>query len=136
MILSITILICLLVILAVIFVVFFLELVFPGHDNGFYDLIRMQFYIAVPCLFFWGYISFLGGMLELENKFLLSTLSRFITPITIILCLFYLKPIVGDTVLVLALTLGSFLTFVYYLLINLKYKTIELNKLTINNNMF
>lgn len=133
--LTITALICLLVLLAIFFVLFFLELVFPGHDSEFYNLIRSQFYIALPCLFFWGYSGFLAGMLELEDKFLISTLSRFITPITIIICLFVLKPVVGDMVLALAITTGSLFSFIYFLIMNLKYRTIEFNRFIINKNM-
>ena len=133
--LTITALICLLVILAVVFVVFFLELVFPDHDAAFYELIRKQFYIVLPCLFFWGYSGFLSGLLELKDKFLISTLSRFITPVTIISCLFFLKPVVGDMVLAMALTLGSFLTLTYYLIMNLKFRTLKFKSFIINKNM-
>ncbi len=133
--LLITALIFLLVLLSVLFVTFFLEMVFPGHDTLFYNLIRKQFYIALPCLFFWGYSNFMSGMLELEDKFLISTLSKFITPISIITCLFVLKPIVGDMVLAWSLTIGSFLTFVYYLTMNLMYGTLNFGKYLVNSNM-
>lgn len=133
--LTITALIVLLVLLAIFFVFFFLELVFPGHDGEFYNLIRIQFYIALPCLFLWGYTGFLAGLLELENKFLVSTLSKFITPIIIIIGILFFKNIVGDMVLVWSLTIGSLLTFIYYLIMNLRYKTIVFKRLAINKNM-
>ncbi|WP_421804065.1 murein biosynthesis integral membrane protein MurJ [Flagellimonas sp.] len=133
--LTVTILAFLLVVLAVVFVEFFLELVFSGHDQGFYDLIRSQFYIVLPCLFLWGYISFMAGILEMDDKFLISTIAKFITPTTIILCLFLLKSSLGDMVLVSALTLGSFLTFIYYLCMNLKFGTLRFKKFLINKNM-
>ena len=133
--LLITALICLLVLFAVLFVVFFLEMVFPGQDPEFYDLIRTQFYIALPCLLFWGYNGFLAGMLEIENKFLFSTLSKFISPITIIVCLFFFRPLMGDMVLVIALTLGSFLELIYLTSMNLNFRTIKFKQYMINENM-
>ena len=124
-----------LTLLALIFVAFFLEMFFPGHDQAYYHMVRSQFYIVLPCLFFWGYSGFLSGLLEIKNKFFISTVTQFFTPVIIITCLVFLKPFLGNKVLVTGLTLGSFAGFIYLLTMNLIHKTIEFGRVKINSNI-
>lgn len=132
---AITILIIILSFLALIFSEFFLEFSFPGHDKNYYELIRSQIYIALPCLLFWGYSGFLSGLLEIKDKFLKSTISQFFVPIVIIVCLVFFRPLFGDMVLVAGLTLGSFVSFLYLIIISIPEKIIEFGKIKINSNI-
>jgi len=132
---SITVLILILALLSVIFVQFFLEIVFPDHDLAYYSLIRSQFYLVLPCLFFWGYTGFLKGLLEIKSKFLISSVSQFFVPIVIIICLLFFKSFMGDMVLAIGLTLGSFVSFLYLLITNIKENTIEFGRAKMNENI-
>jgi putative peptidoglycan lipid II flippase len=133
--LAITALVFCLIILVLVFDRFFLEMVFHGHDEAYYDLVRKQFYFALPCLFIWGYSGFLSGLLEIENKFLISSLSQFFTPVFTILFLLFLQPFFGDMTLVAGLTLGSAFSL-FYLFIMARYqKVIRFSSLSINDNM-
>lgn len=133
--LSITVLVVILALLAFIFVHFFLENVFPNHDEAFYQLIRNQFYIVIPCLFFWGYSGFLSGLLEIKNKFFASSMSQFLGPVTIILCLTLFRSVFGDLVLAWSLTISSFTGFTYLLIMSLVQKTLQFNSIKINKNI-
>lgn len=133
--LAITALVISLVLLTLIFDHFFLERVFHGHDANYYTLVRKQFYFALPCLFLWGYSGFLSGLLEIENKFLLSTLSQFFTPVLTIIFLLFLQPYFGDLTLVAGLTLGSASSLLYLILIAKRHKVIQFSNLSINDNM-
>lgn len=133
--LAITVLVICLVIMALVFDQFFLEMVFHGHDADYYSLVRKQFYFALPCLFIWGYSGFLSGLLEIDNKFLLSTLSQFFTPVITIAFLLFMQPFFGDMTLVAGLTLGSLASLLYLLVIAKRQKVIHFGKLGINENM-
>lgn len=132
---AITSLVIILVLLAFIFDQFFLEMVFPGHEEGYYLLVRKQFYIVLPCLFLWGYSGFLSGLLEIKEKFLTSTLSQFFVPLTIIVLLLFFESYLGDLVLVTGLTFGSLLSFIYLLSMALRHRTIVLGRFRINSNI-
>jgi putative peptidoglycan lipid II flippase len=133
--LAITFLVISLVLLAILFERFFLERVFPGHDPGYYLMIRKQFYIVLPCLFFWGYSGFLSGLLEIKNKFFISTASQFFLPISIILSLLLLKPVFGDLVLACGLLFGAIASFLYLLGMSIWQKTLTVGKLRLNSNI-
>ncbi len=123
--LTITILVIVLSILSIIFVEYFLEIVFHGHNSEYYHLVRKQFYYVFPCLFIWGYSGFLSGLLEIEKKYFLSTISNVFLPITTILVLIFLKDTLQDITLAVGLTLGSFLGFVFLLYAAIKNNVIE-----------
>lgn len=120
---------------AFVFVQFFLELVFPGHGPEYYMLVKKQFYIVLPCLFFWAYSGFLSGLLEIKNKFLISTVSQFILPIITIVCLVFLKPVFGDMVLAAGLTLGSLISLLYLIASSIKQNVLVFGSLHINSNI-
>ena len=56
-------------IVAYFFATFFLEDIFGGHTLKYYDLIRGQLYIMLPCILFWSLSSLLGGLLEVNGLF-------------------------------------------------------------------
>tara|TARA_R110002049_G_scaffold197763_1_gene367831 strand:- start:7584 stop:8936 length:1353 start_codon:yes stop_codon:yes gene_type:complete len=132
---AITVLIISLTLSALVFTEFLLEYSFPGHNEKYYQLIRNQVYVALPCLFFWGYSGFLSGLLEIKDKFLKSSISQFFVPIVIILCLVFFRPQFGDMVLVAGLTLGSLVSFIYLLIVSIPEKTIEFGRIKINKNI-
>jgi putative peptidoglycan lipid II flippase len=128
-------LVAILTVMAFIFVRFFLENVFPGHTQSYYELIRSQFYIVAPCLLLWGYSGFLSGLLEIKNKFLITSISQFFLPIITILCIVFLKPFFGDITLVIALTLGSFCSFLHLLYMAFREKVLLFAKPKLNDNI-
>jgi|GEM_PF-725377 len=132
---SITILIIILTLFALFFTEFLLEYSFPGHDENYYQLIRNQIYVALPCLFFWGYSGFLSGLLEIKDKFLKSSISQFFIPIVIIVCLMFFEPVFGDMVLVAGLTLGSLVSFIYLIIVSIPENTLEFGKIKVNKNI-
>lgn len=134
-ILSIASLTLLLSLISIIFVEFFLENSFPGHDESYYSLIRLQFYLVLPCIFFWGYSSFLSALLEFNGNFFISTISQAFMPITVIVLVLFFRDNFNDLVLVSGLTLGSFLAFIFLLVICVRKKIIKIKKLTITENI-
>lgn len=133
--LLITALVVVLTIFSLVFSSFFLEFIFPGHTAAYYDLIRMQLYIVLPCLFFWGYSSMLGGLLEIENKFFVASLAPIFTSIAFLVCLFFFREPLGDMVLAVAMLSGSLSVFLYLLFFAWKEKVLHLEKPFLNANM-
>lgn len=119
----------------VLFTEFFLELVFPGHDLVYYELIKKQFHVVLPCILLWGYSSFLGGLLDIKKKFFISSISGFFMPVTIIICLFFFKEYFGELVLAIGLLLGSIATFLYLLVVSIYYKNLSFGPVVINQNI-
>lgn len=113
---------------------FFLELIYPGHTESYYQLVKDQLFIILPCLFFWGISSVLSGLLEVSNRFFVSTISTIFPLATMILFLIFLKESLGDMVLALGTLVGSVFGFVFILLMMLKYKYLHIGKPEINQN--
>src|SRR5690606_24652267 len=93
-----------------------------------------QLFIILPCLFFWGISSVLSGLLEVSNRFFVSTISTIFPLATMILFLIFLKESLGDMVLALGTLVGSVFGFVFILLMMLKYKYLHIGKPEINQN--
>lgn len=119
----------------IVFVEFFLEMVFPNHDGEYYNLVRLQFYCVLPTLFFWGYSGFLSGLLEIQKKYFVATLSDIILPITTIVIILLYKNTFPETVLAIGLSVGSFLGFLYLFYAAMYNKVLELGKPIINSNI-
>ena len=113
---------------------FFLEMVFPGHSSHFYNLIRSQLYILTPCLFFWGISSLLSGLLDIDTKFLPSTIYPVFITITTILCLIFFMDLFGDNVLAVGTLSGSAIGFVFLLIAAVRSRLVLLGKPLINEN--
>jgi putative peptidoglycan lipid II flippase len=110
------------------FTVFFLEDIFKGHSLMYYNLIRSQFYILLPCILFWSFSSLFGGLLEIKGFFSFSAIYPIITSIVFLVCLFFFRNLLGFEILAFSLLLGSFLEFVYLLWISIYKKTLQLSK--------
>jgi len=124
------------VVLSIVSIVFIhnIDLLFPDHDASFYTLISTQFYIVLPCIFLWGYASYLNGLLEIKKKFFASTVASFFLPITTILFIFFLKTSFGDKTLAYSMTIGSFIALIYLFLVCLKEKVIQVSKPKVTEN--
>lgn len=113
---------------------YFLAYIYPGHSEKFYELVKIQLYYLLPCLFFWGISSFLGGLLEIKSKFLLSSISGFFSPIIILLCIFFFKSVLGVRTLAVGTLIASFSSFTFLLVISLIQRNIVLKKPVLNEN--
>ncbi|MBU2975925.1 murein biosynthesis integral membrane protein MurJ [Zobellia sp. B3R18] len=100
----------------------FLEHIYPSHDKDYYNLVKGQFYIMLPCVMFWGLASLLGGLLNIANEYRLSTFANIFTPITVILCLTFFKELMGNKVLAMGTLIGSALSFLYLFTIAMRKK--------------
>lgn len=127
--------IIILTIIALVFSIFFLEIIFPGHNDSYYALVREQLYWVLPCLFIWGYTGFLNGLQEINNNYFASTISQIFLPIGIIICLVFFKDFFGNKVLVIGMLVGSIGGFLYTLTASLVNKIIFLGPLKRNDNM-
>jgi putative peptidoglycan lipid II flippase len=113
---------------------FFLIKIFPGHSLEYYELIKNQLYYVLPCLFIWGINSILSGLLEIENKYFLATISGVFGPIIMIICLFVFKDIFGNMVLAIGTLLGAIFTLIYMIFVSIKNNILCLRKPKINAN--
>ncbi len=102
----------------------FLEELYPGHTASYYSMVKEQFYVLLPCVFFWGLASLIGGLLNIANEYRLSTFGGIFTPLAIIACLFFFKDLFGNKVLAVGTLIGAFGSFLYLLLVALTKKTL------------
>lgn len=113
---------------AYVFIIFFLEDIFKGHSFAYYDLVRSQFYIMLPCILFWSLSSLLGGLLDVNGFFSLSSIYPIITSLVVIICLYFFKNELGYSILAFGILVGSSLEFVYLLWVSIYKKTLQLSK--------
>ena len=131
-----TIIVCLFsIILAYFFIDFFLESIYPNHTEDYYQLVKDQLYIILPSLVFAGFATVISGLLEVDDKFLISTLSLLFPLITMILFLIYLKEYFGNMVLAYGTLVGSFIGFIFLVVYALKNKNLSLGRPIINDNI-
>ena len=110
------------------FATFFLEDIFGGHTIKYYDLIRGQLYIMLPCILFWSLSSLLGGLLEVNGLFSFSSIYPIITSLVVLMFLFFFKNEFGYKVLALGMVVGSFIEFIYLLVVSIFKKTLKLSR--------
>ena len=115
-------------IVAYFFAAFFLEDIFGGHTLKYYDLIRDQLYIMLPCILFWSLSSLLGGLLEVNGLFSFSSIYPIITSLVVLMFLFFFKNEFGYKVLALGMVVGSFIEFIYLLVVSIFKKTFKLSR--------
>lgn len=115
-------------IVAYFFAAFFLEDIFGGHTLKYYDLIRDQLYIMLPCILFWSLSSLLGGLLEVNGLFSFSSIYPIITSLVVLMFLFFFKNEFGYKVLALGMVVGSFIEFIYLLVVSIFKKTLKLSR--------
>ena len=133
--LIITLIVLCLSMISLIFVNYFLEYVFPDHPDSYYALVRTQFYVVLPALIFWGFGSLLGGLLEIGNKFLISSISPIFMALSTIVCLLFFKSLFQERVLAFGVLFGSFTSFMFLLIFAVKYKLLKLKKPKITDNI-
>ena len=119
----------------IIFTEFFLTDLYPDHDAKYYKSIRLQFYIILPSLIFWGYSSLLSGLLEINNKFSVSSFSPILSTLVMIVCLLFFQDIFGDMVLAVGILLGSLISFLYLLFYSIRQNEVILCKPRVNANI-
>ncbi|WCO03102.1 murein biosynthesis integral membrane protein MurJ [Psychroserpens ponticola] len=114
--------------IATLFTDVYLETFFSGHTPAYYALIKTQFYYLIPCLLFWGLSSMINGLLTIDDEFTFSSMSIIFTPIAIITCVYFFKEELGSLVLAIGTLIGSFLNFLFLLIVALRRKIIHLKK--------
>lgn len=112
---------------------YLLEILFPGHEKSYYDLVRQQFYYVFPCIFLWGFSSLLGGLLNVGNEFKFASLGGIFTPIAIILCLIFSQRSMGSNVLAIGTLIGASSGFLYFVVISKIKKVLTLSKPNFQN---
>ena len=117
-----------LVVLAFLFTDVFLELLFPGHTESYYDLIKQQFYFVMPCIILWGFSSLMGGILNINDEFKWTSIGPLFAPIVMIVCLFFFREEMGNMVLAIGTLIGTIIAFVYYIIISIWKKTLAPRK--------
>ncbi|WP_190808458.1 murein biosynthesis integral membrane protein MurJ [Flagellimonas sp. S3867] len=118
-----------------IFANFILELIFPNHTDVFYNLIKSQLFIVLPCLVFWGFSSIFKGLLEIDNKYFITSITDILTPISILLCIYLLSNVFHENVLAYGTLIGSMASFVVVLFYAWKHDLIHLGKFELNDNI-
>lgn len=113
----------------------FLDLIFPGHTDAYYALIKKQLFILLPCLFFWGFSSLMSGLLDMANRFLISTIFPVISTVTVIIFLLFFKEELGETVLAKGALTGSVIEFTFLIIISARYKDLKIGKPAMNKNI-
>lgn len=118
--------------LTLIFDAFFLEMIFSGHNSGFYHLVHSQLYILIPCLLFWGLSSIIGGLLEIDDKFFHTSIQPIFAAVTVIISLLFFQEFFGEFVLAISTLIGSFLSLTYLTIAAIRYKVIKISKPKLN----
>ncbi|MBO0330173.1 polysaccharide biosynthesis C-terminal domain-containing protein [Muricauda sp. CAU 1631] len=105
----------------------YLEAFFPGKEDFYYDLVKSQFYIILPSLYFWGLSSILASLLNINNEFAYSSFRGVFIAITTIVALLFFRETLGDMLLAISTLIGSFFGFIYLLIICLRKNIIKLS---------
>jgi len=112
----------------------FLDTIYPNQPQENHQLVKDQFYVILPCLFFWGISSVLTGLLEVANKFLVSTIADLLPIIVMILFLFLFKEQMGTMVLAYGTLVGTIIGFAFMLFFSVKFKVFSVGKAVLNSN--
>ena len=88
----------------------------------------------MPCLLFWGIESVMVGLLEVENRFLISTISGIFPLLTMILFLFCFLDTLGPMVLAYGTLAGTIIGFIFLSFVSIKYKILSIGKPVLNEN--
>lgn len=120
--------------LTLVFSEFFLDIMFKGHTSSYYELIRSQLYVLLPCVFFWGFGSILSGLLEIDNKYVFTSASGVFIAVSIIVCLKFFNESMGNLVLAIGTLIGSSLGFLTVLIVALRFKILRFGMPVFNKN--
>lgn len=106
----------------------YLEVLFPGHETRYYELIKTQLWIILPCMLFWALSSLISGILRVENEYFYSSLNAIFVPlITIVLLLFFQEKFQEKT-LAMGMLIGSITSSLYLIFLGFKKKIFEIGK--------
>jgi putative peptidoglycan lipid II flippase len=111
--------------IAYLFTDVYLDIFFKGHTEAYYDLVKTQFNYLLPCILFWGLTSLLSGLLNVYGEFKYSSIYPLLTSITVLICLFFFKDVLQESVLAVGMLLGSIAQFIFLLLVALRKKIIK-----------
>lgn len=106
---------------------YYLEAFFPGKDEVYYTLVKNQFYIILPCIYFWSISSILSSLLKINDEFTFSSFSGIFVAASIIVCILLFKNELGDMLLSIGTLVGSILECLYLVAISIKYRVIKLS---------
>ncbi|MEZ4802627.1 MAG: lipid II flippase MurJ [Gelidibacter sp.] len=106
----------------------YLEFFFKGHTPEYYALVKMQFYIIIPAIIFWGLSSMMTGLLNIDEEFMYSSMAPLFIAIAMIICVLFFKDELGNAVLSAGMLIGSIAGFLFLLVVSLKRKIISLAK--------
>ncbi|WP_246073261.1 murein biosynthesis integral membrane protein MurJ [Formosa sediminum] len=123
------------IIVAYLFIDLFLESIYPNHTQAYYSLVKNQLYIILPALLIWGLTTVISGLLEIEDKFLISTIHQLFPLITMIIFLYVLNDKLGNMLLAYGTLVGSIIGFIFLLFYALKYNILSLSKPVFNDNV-
>ena len=104
-------------IIAILITDIYLQVFFSGKELQYYELVKDQFYIVLPCIFLWGFSSLLSGLLNVNEEFRHSSIESIFIPATIIMSIFFFKEELGNMLLAIGSLIGSILSFIYLLYI-------------------
>ncbi|NRB58882.1 MAG: polysaccharide biosynthesis C-terminal domain-containing protein [Winogradskyella sp.] len=113
---------------------YILDIIYPNQPQENYLLVKNQLFIILPCLFFWGIDAVLAGLLEVENRFLVSTSAGLFPLITMIVFLFCFIDQFGEMVLAYGTLAGAIASFLYLMFFSFKYKYVAIGKPIFNKN--
>ncbi|MBT2163202.1 murein biosynthesis integral membrane protein MurJ [Zobellia barbeyronii] len=106
----------------------FLETIFPGHDEKYYQLITQQFYYLIACIPLWGATSLINGMLNVENEYKYSSFTPIFVPIVTIINIYFFQEELGAIILAFSTFLATALGLIYSLFVATKKKLISLGR--------
>lgn len=112
----------------------FLDFVYPNQPEANIQLVKDQFYIILPCLFLWGIESVFIGLLEVDDRFFISTSVGLFPIITMIMFIFLLSDSLGSLVLAYGTLAGTVFSFIFLTYFSIKLKTVSLGKPLLNKN--
>lgn len=114
------------IIISYLFTDVFLETFFKGHTQGYYDLIKVQFYYLLPCILFWGFASLLSGLLNIYDEFRYSSIYPVFTSIAMLVCIVFFKEQLQEKVLAVGMLIGSIVQFVFLLIVAIQKNIIKI----------
>ncbi|PIB31199.1 hypothetical protein BFP77_02385 [Maribacter sp. 4U21] len=109
------------------FIDFYLATLFPGHGILYYELIKIQVWIILPCLLLWAISALISGLLMADNEFLLSSTNAIFIPLSIIVCLFF-QDILKEKTLAIGMLIGSTISALYLIGVGFSKKLLVLAK--------
>ncbi|SEL71981.1 putative peptidoglycan lipid II flippase [Maribacter orientalis] len=121
------------IIIAFIFTDTYLEFFFSGHNEEYYGLVKAQFYILLPCVFFWGVSSLLSGILNISGEFKLTSFEGIFIPISIIIIIYFFEDYFDKLILAVGTLTGTILAFLFLVFISIKKKTIRIARPNLKN---